>query len=211
MKIAVKTLENKEVGSIELDETIFGVSVREDVLHRMVHYQLNKRRAGTHKTKGISEVSGTGKKPWKQKGTGRARFGTMRAPQWRGGYTVFGPTPRSHATDLPKKFRALALKTALSSKAAAGKLIILDDAKAKDHKTKSMAVTLGKMGINSALFVTGMDVDVNFARATNNIPHVDVLPSQGANVYDILRHDILVLTKDAVAALTTRLSGDKAE
>lgn len=211
MKVAVKTLENKEVGSVDLDDAIFGVAVREDVLHRMVHYQLNKRRAGTHKTKGISEVSGTGKKPWKQKGTGRARFGTMRAPQWRGGYTVFGPTPRSHSTDLPKKFRALALRTALSSKAAAGKLIVLDDAKAKDHKTKTMAAVLEKLGINSALIVTGAEMDVNFARATRNLPQIDVLPPQGANVYDILRRDTLVLTKEAVQALTKRLSAENAE
>lgn len=205
MKIAVKNLENKEVGSIELDDSVFGVEVREDVLHRMVHYQLNKRRAGTHKTKGLSEVSGTGKKPFKQKGTGHARAGTLRAPQHRGGGIVFGPVVRSHATELPKKFRALALKTALSSKAAAGRLVVLDDAKAAAPKTKAMAANLEKMGISSALFIAGADFDQNFALATRNIPHIDVLPSEGANVYDILRKDVLVLTKQAVETLTERL------
>lgn len=205
MKIAVKNLQNKEVGSIELDDDIFATDVREDVLHQMVRYQLNKRRAGTHKTKGISEVSGTGKKPYAQKHTGRARFGTLRAPQMRGGYTVFGPVPRSHATELPKKVRELALKSALSAKAAAGKLIILDDAKAASPKTKDMASSLKKMDIASALFVCGNDMDENFTRATRNIPLIDVLPTAGANVYDILRRDVLVLTKDAVANLTERL------
>lgn len=205
MKIAVKNLQNKEVGSIELDDGIFAVDVREDVMHQMVRYQLNKRRAGTHKTKGISEVSGTGKKPYAQKHTGRARFGTLRAPQMRGGYTVFGPVPRSHATELPKKVRELALKSALSAKAAAGKLIVLDDAKAASPKTKDMASSLKKLDIASALFVCGNDMDENFTRATRNIPLIDVLPTAGANVYDILRRDVLVLTKDAVANLTERL------
>ncbi len=205
MKIAVKNFENKDVGSIELDDAVFGVEVREDVLHRMVHYQLNKRRAGTHKTKGLSEVSGTGKKPFKQKGTGHARAGTLRAPQHRGGAIVFGPVVRSHATELPKKFRALALKTALSSKAAAGKLVIIEDAKASEPKTKAMVSKLEKMGISSALFIGGSDLDNNFTLATRNIPHIDVLPSEGANVYDILRKDTLVLTKQAVDALTERL------
>ncbi len=206
MKIAVKTLENKEAGSIELNDAVFAVEVRADILHRMVHFQLNKRRAGTHKTKGISEVSGTGKKPYNQKGTGRARFATLRAPQFVGGATIFGPVVRSHATELPKKQRMLALKTALSAKAAQGKLIVLDAAKATDPKTKAMAAKLSALGLTSALFVCGEELDHNFALATRNIPHIDVLPSDGANVYDILRHDTLVLTKDAVENLTKRLA-----
>ncbi len=206
MKIAVKSLDNKEVGSIDLDEAVFGVEIRQDLLHRMVHYQLNKRRAGTHKVKTISEVSGTGKKPYNQKGSGRARAGTLRRPQDVGGGRVHGPVVRSHATELPKQVRALALKTALSAKAKNGQLIVLDQAAAKDAKTKAMVATLKKMGISSALFVCGAELDTNFALSIRNIPHIDVLPSEGANVYDILRHDTLVLTKDAVEALTTRLN-----
>lgn len=206
MKIAVKTLENKEAGSIDLDDSVFAVEVRGDILHRMVHYQLNKRRSGNHKTKGISDVSGTGKKPWNQKGTGRARFSSLRAAQFVGGATIFGPVVRSHATDLPKKQRALALKTALSVKAASGQLIVLDAAVSKDAKTKAMAAALKKMNIESALFVCGEEIDRNFALSTRNIPHIDLLPSDGANVYDILRHKTLVLTKEAVENLTKRLT-----
>lgn len=205
MKLAVKSLQNKDVGSIDLPDDVFGVDIRSDILHRMVHFQLNKRRAGTHDVKEIGEVSGTGKKPFKQKGTGHARQGSLRSPQMRGGATILGPTPRSHATDLPKKVRQLAMKSALSTKAKAGKLMVLDDAKAKDHKTKPMAEALKALGLNSALIVTGKEVDANFARATSNIPKIDVLPSAGANVYDILRRDVLVLTKDAVSELTERL------
>jgi len=207
MKLAVKTLDNKEAGQIDLDDSIFGVEVREDILHRMVKYQLNKRQQGTHKTKTISEVSGTGKKPFAQKGTGRARAGSLRRPQDRGGATIFGPTPRSHATELPKKIKKLAMKTALSAKAKNGKLIILDEATAKDHKTKGMVATLRTMGLENALIVGGAELDTNFQRATRNIPLIDVMPSQGANVYDILRRDTLVLTKDAVNDLTERLKG----
>jgi large subunit ribosomal protein L4 len=205
MKLAVKTLANKDAGSIDLPEDIFGVDIRQDILHRMVHFQLNKRRAGTHDVKEIGEVSGTGKKPFKQKGTGNARQGSLRSPQMRGGATILGPTPRSHATDLPKKIRQLALKSALSSKAKAGKIIILDAATAKDHKTKPMAEALKALGLDSALIIGGKEIEANFARATSNIPKIDVLPSQGANVYDILRRDTLVLTKDAVNDLTERL------
>lgn len=205
MKVAVKTLENKDSGSVELDDAIFGVEVRSDLLHRMVNWQLAKRRAGTHKTQRRSEVTGTGKKPWKQKGTGRARAGDLKRPQDRGGHVVFGPVVRSHAHDMPKKVRKLALKIALSSKAADGKLVVLEDEKVKSHKTKPMAETLNKMGLESALFVTSGEMDANFARATNNIPMIDVLPEQGANVYDILRRDTLVLTKAAVDALQERL------
>ena len=207
MKLAVKTLDNKDAGQIDLDDAIFGVEVRQEILHRMVKYQLNKRQQGTHKTKQRSEISGTGKKPWAQKGTGRARAGDLKRPQDRGGATCFGPVVRSHATELPKKQRQLALKTALSSKAKEGKLIILEDAKAKDHKTKTAATTLGKFGFDSVLIVDGKAVDTNFQRGTNNLPKVDLLPSIGANVYDILRRDTLVLTKEAVADLTERLKG----
>jgi len=206
MKIAVKTLENKEAGSIDLDESVFGVEVRADILHRMVHYQLNKRRSGNHKTKGISDVSGTGKKPYGQKGTGRARIGTLRAPQYVGGATIFGPVVRSHATELPKKQRVLALKTALSAKAASGKLIVLEAAVAKAPKTKDMIVKMKSLGLGSALIVCGEELDHNFALSTRNIPLIDVMSSDGANVYDILRHDTLVLTKEAVENLTKRLT-----
>lgn len=205
MKIAVKSLDNKDAGSLELDADIFGLPVREDILLAMVRYQLNKRRAGTHDTKEIGEVSGTGKKPYKQKGTGNARQGSLRSPQFRGGAIIFGPTPRSHATGLPKKVRKLALKTALSSKAASGDLIVLDTVAAKSHKTKDMVSAFEKLGIANALIVGGKEVDTNFLRATGNIPLIDVISSEGANVYDILRRNKLVLTKDAIDALTAKL------
>ena len=208
MKLAVKTLEGKDAGEITLDKAVFGVEVREDVLHQMVKYQRNKARGiGKHKVKQRHEISGTGKKPWAQKGTGRARAGDLKRNIDRGGATVFGPVVRDHSTKLPKKVRQLALKTALSAKVAEGKLIILEDVKAKDHKTKPMAAALGKFGFESALIVGGEEIDVNFARATANLPRIDVLPSKGANVYDILRRDTLVLTKDAVKNITDKLKG----
>lgn len=207
MKAEVKTLENKAAGDITLDKAIFGADVRNDIIHRMVNYQLAKRRGGNHKVKQRHEVSGTGKKPHPQKGTGRARAGDLKRNIDRGGATVFGPVVRSHAVSMPKKLRKLALKCALSAKAAEGKLIILDEAKAKTHKTKPMADAMAKLGINSALIVGGAEVDANFARATANLPRIDVLPSQGANVYDIIRRDVLILTKDAVNDLTEKLKG----
>ena len=207
MKVAVKTLDNKAAGDITLDKDIFGVEVRSDILHRVVNYQLAKRRSGNHKVKQRHEISGTGKKPWAQKGTGRARAGDLKRTQDRGGSTVFGPVVHSHAINVPKKVRKLALKMALSTKAAEGKLIVLDDAKVKSHKTKPMAEALGKMDLSSALILGGKEIDANFARATANIPRIDVLPSQGANVYDILRRDVLVLTKDAVNDITEKLKG----
>lgn len=206
MKVAVKNLQNKEVGNIDLDDSVFGVEVRKDLLHRVVVYQLAKRRGGNHKTKGISEISGTGKKPWAQKGTGRARAGSIRRPQDRGGAVIFGPVVRSHAIDVPKKLRQHALKCALSSKIADGKVIVLDEAKSKDHKTKTMAIALKDLGIKSAVIICGEELDANFARAVNNIPNIDVLPVQGANVYDILRRDVLVITKEAIEKLVGRLS-----
>jgi large subunit ribosomal protein L4 len=207
MKIAVKTLDNKAAGDITLDEAIFGVEVRPDILQQMVTYQLAKRRAGTHKTQTRGEVSRTGKKPFKQKGTGNARVGTYTRTIDRGGQVAGGPVVRSHATELPRKIRQLAMKCALSSKAKEGKLIILDAATAKDHKTKAMAKAFEGLGIDSALIVGGKEIDANFARATRNLPKIDVLPVQGANVYDILRRDTLVLTKDAIQDLTERLKG----
>jgi large subunit ribosomal protein L4 len=205
MKCDVINLDKKSVGSVELQDTVFGIEVRGDILHRVVRWQLAKRQAGTHKTKGISEVSGTTKKPFAQKGTGSARQGSLRSPQMRGGAVIFGPVVRSHAHDLPKKFRSLGLKTALSSKAKEGKLVILDDTSVKDGKTKSLIFQLKTLGWTSALVIDGEKVDESFARAARNVPGVDVLPSQGANVYDILRRDTLVLTKAAVEKLEERL------
>ncbi len=207
MKLSVKTLENKAAGDITLDKSVFGAEVRRDILHRMVNYQLAKRRSGNHKVKQRHEISGTGKKPHAQKGTGRARAGDLKRNIDRGGATVFGPVVRSHAVSLPKKVRKMAMRCALSAKAAEGKLIIVDEVKAKSHKTKPMADALAKFGFDSALIVSGNEVDVNFARATANLPRIDVVPSAGANVYDILRRDVLVLTKDAVNDLTEKLKG----
>ncbi len=207
MKIAVKTLDNKAAGDITLDDAVFGIEPRADILHQMVTYQLAKRRAGTHKTQNRSEVSRTGKKPFKQKGTGSARAGDRTRVIDRGGQVVHGPVVRSHATELPRKVRQLAMKSALSAKAKEGKLIIVDVLAPKDHKTKAMAETFKAFGIEPALIVGGNEIDANFARATRNLPKIDVLPSQGANVYDILRRDVLVMTKDAVDQLTERLKG----
>ncbi|MBV9511615.1 MAG: 50S ribosomal protein L4 [Caulobacteraceae bacterium] len=205
MQAAVKNLDDQEVGSIELDETIFGLPIRKDLLARMVNYQLAKRRAGTHATKGISQIAGTTKKPYKQKGTGHARQGSLRSPQFRGGAVIFGPIPRSHAFDLQKKVRKLALKTALSAKQAEGKLVVLDGVAIDQPKTKVLAERLGKLGWESVLFIDGPELNEGFARAARNIPKVDVLPQQGANVYDILRRDVLVLTRAAVEHLEVRL------
>jgi large subunit ribosomal protein L4 len=205
MKLSVKNLDNEDVGEIELSEDVFGLAVRPDILARMVNYQLAKRRAGTHKTKGISDIQGTTKKPFKQKGGGRARQGSLRSPQFRGGAVIFGPVVRSHAFDLQKKVRRLALKTALSSKQAEGKLIVLDAARLDEGKTKLLGERLAKLGWESVLIIDGTTLDQNFARAASNLPKVDLLPQQGANVYDILRRDTLVLTRDAVQQLEARL------
>ena len=205
MKADVINLDAKKSGNIDLSDDVFGLPARADLLHRMVRYQLAKRRAGTHKTKTIGEVSGTTKKPFRQKGTGSARQGSRRAPQMRGGGTVFGPVVRSHGHDLPKKVRRLALKTALSAKQADGKLVILDEAKMADAKTKALAGKLDGLGWASVLIIDGPEVDGNLAKAAKNLPQVDVLPQQGANVYDILRRDLLVLTKSAVEHLEGRL------
>jgi large subunit ribosomal protein L4 len=205
MKLPVKNLANESVGEIELDDEIFAVPVRKDLIFRAVNWQLAKRRGGNHKTKGISEISGTTKKPYKQKGTGNARQGSLRSPQFRGGARIFGPVVRSHEHDLTKKVRKLALRTALSAKAAAGQLVVLDHAVAETHKTKTLAVSFKAMGFNSLLVIDGATLDENFVRAARNIPLVDVLPSQGANVYDIIRRDFLVLTRNAISDLEARL------
>jgi large subunit ribosomal protein L4 len=205
MKTKVITLDNTVAGDIELDDSVFGAPARPDIIHRVVRWQLAKRRAGTHDTKVISDVSGTTKKPYKQKGTGSARQGSLRSPQFRGGAVIHGPHPRSHAHDLPKKVRRLGLKTALSTKQAEGKLIVLDAAKLAEGKTKSLAGKLKALGCTSALIVDGPEIDGNFVRAARNVKGVDVLPQQGANVYDIMRRDTLVLTRAAVEHLQARL------
>ena len=205
MKCPVTTLDNKTAGEITLDDAVFGLPVRSDILARMVNWQLAKRRAGTHKTKGRSEVAASTRKIFRQKGTGRARAGSPDVVQRRGGGVVFGPRPRTYDHKLPKKVRQLALKTALSSKAAEGKLVVIEAAKADEPKTKALAARFSDLGWSSVLVVDGAEVDAGFMRAARNIPGVDVLPQQGANVYDILRRDTLVLTKDAVEALEARL------
>ena len=205
MKLTVRNLDNQEVGDIDLSDEVFGLPVRRDILARVVNWQLAKRRAGTHKTKGISDISGTTKKPYKQKGTGRARQGSLRSPQFRGGAVIFGPVVRSHEFDLQKKVRRLGLKTALSAKQAEGKLIVIDAARIGEAKTKALRARFGALGWDSVLIIDGATVDEGFARAARNIPKVDVLPQQGANVYDILRRDTLVLTRDAVTQLEARL------
>ncbi len=205
MKCKIISLEAKNVGEIDLADEVFGVAVRPDLLQRIVTWQLAKRRAGTHKTKDVSEIRGTGKKPWSQKGTGRARQGSLRSTQFRGGAVAFGPVPRSHAYNLPKKVRKLALKVALSVKQAEGKIVVLDSTKSKSNKTQDLITRLGRLGWSSVLVIDGLEVDVNFRRAAQNLPGIDILPQQGTNVYDILRRDLLVLTKDAVQHLEARL------
>lgn len=205
MKTKVVNLDNKASGEVELDAAIFGLPVRADLLQRVVEWQRAKARAGTHKTKGVSEISGTGKKPFKQKGTGNARQGSLRSPQFRGGATIFGPVVRSHAFDLPKKVRKLGLKTALSAKQAEGKLFVWSDAKLGASKTKDVVAKFAALGLNRPLIIDGNDVDANFANSIRNLHGFDVLPQIGANVYDILQHDELVLTQEAVKLLEARL------
>ncbi len=205
MQCDVITLANKKSGSIELDDAVFGVDVRRDILARTVNWQLAKRRAGTANTLGRSEVKATKAKPFNQKGGGRARQGTTVAPQMRGGGVAFGPKTRSYAHKLPKKVRALALKSALSAKQAEGKLVILDEAKLKNAKTSDLVKQLKSLNWGRSLVIDGAEVDINFVRAAGNIPDFDVLPSAGANVYDILRRDTLVLTRNGVEKLVERL------
>jgi large subunit ribosomal protein L4 len=204
MELTVTTLAGEAVGSITVSDDIFGLDPRQDLIQRYVLWQLAKRRAGTHDVKNRAEIMRTGKKMYKQKGTGGARHGSARANLFRGGGRSFGPTPRSHATDLPKKVRALALRHALSAKARDGGIIVVDAVAAKDPKTKALREQLERLGIHSALFVDGAEIDNNFKLAVRNIPDIDVLPVQGVNVYDILRRSKLVLTKAAVEALEAR-------
>ena len=205
MKLTIRNLDNEEVGDIELADEVFGLPIRRDILARVANWQLSKRRAGTHKTKGISEIRGTTKKPYKQKGTGRARQGSLRSPQFRGGARIFGPVSRSHAFDLQKKVRRLGLKMALSAKLDEGKLAVIDAAHIGEAKTKALRARLAVLGWDSVLIIDGSVIEENFARATRNLPRVDLLPQQGANVYDILRRDTLVLTREAVRHLEARL------
>lgn len=205
MEAKVVDLSNKTVGTMQLSETVFGAPVREDLLARTVTWQLAKRRQGTHQTKTIGLIQGTTAKPYRQKGTGRARQGSLRSPQFRGGAVIFGPLPRDHGYKLPKKVRRLALRSALSSKLADGKLVVLDHLKLDKPRTKALAERLKKFGWQSVLFVGGAELDANFTRAAANLAGVDVLPQQGANVYDILRCEVLVLTRDAVEQLEARL------
>lgn len=204
MDMNVTTLEGKASGKISVSDEIFGLDPRQDILQRMVRYQQAKRRAGTHDVKNRSEINRSNVRMYKQKGTGRARHSTAKAPQFRGGGRAFGPTPRDHAFDLPKKVRALALRHALSSKRASDQIIVIDDLVMKEAKTSAMLGTLKKLGLENALFIGGTELDMNFALATRNIPHMDVLPVQGINVYDILRREKLVLSKAAVEALEAR-------
>lgn len=211
MKLDVIKLDGGKGGSIELSDAIFGIEeIRADILQRCVTWQLAKRRAGTHKIQVRNEVSRTGKKMYKQKGTGGARHGSRRAAQFVGGAKAHGPVVRSHAFDLPKKVRALALRHALSSKAKDGALIVIDTVAIKEAKTASLREQLEKIGATHALFIGGAEVDANFKLAARNIPNVDVLPSVGLNVYDVLRRKTLVLTKDAVEAIQARFQEKEA-
>jgi large subunit ribosomal protein L4 len=204
MKLDVITLDNGAAGEAELPDEIFAVTPRQDVMARVVHWQQAKSRSGNHKVKGMGEVSGTTKKPYKQKGTGNARQGSLRSPQFRTGGAVHGPVVRDHGYDLPKKVRRLGLISALSQKHAEGKLVVLQTATTDAPKTKDLAARLKVLGWSSALIID-REVDVNFALASANIYGVDVLPSVGANVYDILRHDVLAITQAGIAGLTARL------
>lgn len=206
MKLAIKTWDNKDSGEITLEKTVFGLPVREDILNAMVRYQLAKRRQGSHKTLTRAEVSATGKKAFRQKGTGGARASTLDTPRHRGGGHAQARSVRDYSFDMNKKLRALALKTALSAKLANSQLIIVKDAVVKTHKTKPMADALAKMDVTNAVIITGAEINANFDRATNNIPCIDVMSNDGANVYDILRREKLILTEEAVKALTERLN-----
>ena len=211
MKIKMIKLGGAAGGALDLPDDIFGITdIRGDILPRCVTWQLAKRRAGTHKIQVRNEVSRTGKKMYKQKGTGGARHGSRRAAQFVGGAKAHGPVVRSHAFDLPKKVRAMALRHALSSKAQAGTLVILDDASLPDAKTASLRVHFNAMGLKNALIIAGPAVDTNFRLAARNIPNVDVLPDAGLNVYDVLRRETLVLTKAAVMAIEARFADKEA-
>jgi large subunit ribosomal protein L4 len=207
MELKVTTLAGKAAGTVTVSDEVFGLEPRADILQRVVRWQQLKRQAGTHKTKGRSEVKATSKKMYRQKGTGSARHGNKAAPQFRGGGKAFGPVVRSHEIDLPKKVRALGLKHALSAKARSDALVVLSDLKVEEAKTKALAAQFAGLGVANALIVGGSEIDAKFGLAARNIPQIDVLPIQGINVYDILRRDTLVLTKDAIEALEERFNG----
>jgi large subunit ribosomal protein L4 len=206
MELKILTLDGEEAGTVDLPDAIFGLEPRADILHRCVRWQLAKRQSGTHDVKNRAEINRTGKKMYRQKGTGSARHGPAKVNLFRGGGRSFGPTPRSHAIGLPKKVRLLALKYALSAKARDGAIILLDKASAKDTKTKALRVHLTKLGLTNALIVDGAELDGSFALAARNVRDIDVLPVQGINVYDILRRRVLVLTRTALEALEARLT-----
>ena len=205
MKLDVINLDAGKAGSVDLDDAIFGLEPRADILHRVVRWQRAKSQAGTHSTLGKSDVSYSTKKIYRQKGTGGARHGSRKAPIFRKGGTYKGPVPRSHAHDLNKKFRALGLRHALSAKASTGNLVILDSIEMKDGKTAILAKAVKELGWKRVLIIDGAEVNANFAQAARNIEGIDVLPSMGANVYDILKRDTLVITKAGIEALEARL------
>ncbi len=204
MKFDMTSMDGSVAGSVELDDGIFGLEPRADIIARTVRWQLARRQAGDHKTLGRGEINRTGKKMYRQKGTGGARHGSARVPQFRGGGRAMGPVVRSHAHDLPKKVRALALRHALSAKARGGGLMVWENAELADGKTKSLRESFAKSALTNALIIDGAQVHENFARAARNLPQIDVLPVQGLNVYDIMRREKLVLTKAAVEALEAR-------
>ncbi|MFC5385523.1 50S ribosomal protein L4 [Aquamicrobium segne] len=204
MDITIKTLAGKDAGKVALSQEIFGLEPREDILQRVVRWQLAKKQQGTHQAKGRADIARTGAKMYKQKGTGRARHSSARAPQFRGGGKAHGPITRSHEFDLPKKVRALGLRHALSAKAQSASIIIVDELKLEEAKTKALVSSLKSLGLTNALVIGGAELDANFKLAATNIPNIDVLPVQGINVYDILRRGTLVLSKAAVEALEER-------
>jgi large subunit ribosomal protein L4 len=204
MELKVTTLDGKTAGSVTVSDAIFGLDPRGDLIHRCVVWQLAKRRSGTHAVKNRSDINRTGKKVYRQKGTGNARHGAASANIFRGGGRAFGPVVRSHEVGLPKKVRALALRHALSAKAKDGGIVVLDNAAVKEAKTKVLQSRLEKLGLSNALIIDGAEVDTNFRAAARNIPNIDVLPVQGINVYDIMRRKTLVLTKAALDALEAR-------
>ena len=205
MKEKINSMDNKELKEIDLDKSVFGIDIDEKIIHRMIRHQLAKRRSGNHKTKGISEISGTTKKPFKQKGTGSARQGSKRSPQMRGGAVIFGPQVRSHEHKLPKKIKKLALKMALSQKLKEGKLKILNEFKISKPKTSLFKNKLNNLKIDSALFIDGSNLDKNFVLASKNVPKVDILPVVGINVYDIFKRDFLIFSEDAIYSIQERL------
>lgn len=205
-KVALFNTSGAQIGEIELSDAIFGIKPNESVLHDAVLMQQASERRGTHKVKGRSEVSGGGRKPWKQKGTGRARQGSIRSPQWVGGGTVFGPTPRSYAYKLPKKVRRLALKSALSSKVLDNKIIVLDELVISVPKTKEMAGILNNLKADRKTLIVDRDYNDVVALSTRNIPGVKFVPAEGINVVDVLKYDHLIMTKEAVAKVEEVLS-----